>query len=592
MSNVLTRSEPLLELVSPTSGRASAPLSSKPVLPVELAPAYYLDDFIAVIDGVRARYGNMLTPEESSYLAKLDSLSRPAKQLFTRLVNRRGPFFRVEKIIYPEIADIDEALLELTAKALLEHCRSQSASVDVLTCFTHAELIAALGNNKPAGVGRKGELISWIGQWEGYDHWMQEFFESSRVIRVPKSDPWHFVRFLFFGELRENLSDFVTRALGRVVTETIEPTELRPLFTCRRQIEDAYRMANLYNEFRNIRATRTGMETLLWWQAQSIERHQLMAGQDWFDRLTDRLGRTLERDGENDEAATLYAACPVAPARERLARLLIKSGKPETATGLLREMLAAPCHAEEAYAARQIVAKLEKRSRRSEARHYELKSKTLYLDYPHGGVEASVLAHYREQGWQGVHSENWIWNATFGLLLWDIIYDPKHGVFHSPLQFAPSDLYDPLFYDRRRTCMEARLATLENPAIAFGFIQRHFHDKYGVNNPFVSWHENLLEVVEVLLNHVSSSGIASALRHIASNIRRHSSGLPDLFIWNEADYRFIEIKAENDHLSGHQYEWLRVLAAAGINVSLERVTRPVDEPDVSLPSHELSAAHV
>jgi hypothetical protein len=353
MSSVLARSEPLPELVSPNSGRASAPLSSKPMLPVELAPAYYLDDFIAVIEGVRARYGKMLTPEENSYLAKLDSLSRPAKQLFTRVVNRRGPFFRVEKIIYPEIANIDEALMELTAEALLEHCRGQSASVDVLTCFTHAELRAALGNNKPAGVGRKGELISWIGQWEGYHHWMQEFLESSRVIRVPKSDRWHFVRFLFFGELRENLSDFVTRALGRVVTETIEPMELRPLFTCRRQIEDAYRMANLYTEFRNIRAAQTGMETLLWWKAQAIKRHQLMAGQDWFDRLTDRLGRTLERECQNDEAAELYGACPVAPARERLARLLIKSGKPEMAAALLREILAAPSHAEEAYAARQ-----------------------------------------------------------------------------------------------------------------------------------------------------------------------------------------------------------------------------------------------
>ena len=67
--------------------------------------------------------------------------------------------------------------------------------------------------------------------------------------------------------------------------------------------------------------------------------------------------------------------------------------------------------------------------------HYfniRINTKIILLDYEDGEVEAAVLAHYRGQGWNCLHSENWLWNAAFGLLLWDIIYDPALGVFHSP----------------------------------------------------------------------------------------------------------------------------------------------------------------
>jgi hypothetical protein len=50
--------------------------------------------------------------------------------------------------------------------------------------------------------------------------------------------------------------------------------------------------------------------------------------------------------------------------------------------------------------------------------------------------------------------------------------------------------------------------------------------------------------------------------------------LPDLFLWTESKYRFVEVKAENDHLAPHQYEWLQVLTKAGIQVEVQRVLRP------------------
>ncbi len=264
----------------------------------------------------------------------------------------------------------------------------------------------------------------------------------------------------------------------------------------------------------------------------------------------------------------------MAPARERQARLLIKRGDRDAARAIIEAMQAAPCHAEEAYAGRQLLTRLEKTSRRSEARSYQGMSRHLVIDYPDGGVEGAVLAHYRSEGWQGTHSENWLWKSSFGLLLWDIIYDPSVGTFHSPLQFAPGDLHEPSFYERRKAAIEDRLLCLADPRAALALMERHFQAKQGIANPFVHWHDALLTILEIMVRRLPTEGFAAALRHLAQDVGRRSRGLPDLFLWTDQTYRFIEIKSENDQLSTHQYQWLQFLERAGIHVSLERIGRP------------------
>jgi len=505
--------------------------------------------------------------------------------LYARMVNRRGPCFRVARLVYPEIELLDLAIAELLAAGLLESCDAEKepASLDqVLDCFTHHELRAALhGQPLPKGV-RKGELLSWIAAWDGRSAWIAQTLASEPVVRIPNNDPWPFLRFLFFGELRNNLSDFVTRALGYLVTESFDAAHLAPHFASRAQANDAYRTAALYAEFRQIRAAVSAERALAWWVDRAVDRTALLAGHAWFDGVIDRLGRLLERENLAVEALKLYETSPVAPARERRARLLIKSGRGDEALTLLQVMRDHPCHAEEAYAARQLLARLERKTRRSEARGVELASGSLTLDYEDGEVEAEVLAHYCNQGWNGMHSENWLWNAAFGLLLWDIIYDPALGVFHSPLQLAPSDLNEPAFYTRRHQAIEARLGMLQDPDNALAIIRRNFEIKRGLANPFVSWHEDMPDVMDVLLRRLPPAGLAAALRHLARNVGRHCRGLPDLFLWTESEYRFVEVKAENDHLAPHQFEWLQVLIKAGIRVDLERVLRPPTKATIAV----------
>jgi hypothetical protein len=542
-----------------------------------LPPDYYLTHFRAVTQGVGERYGFVLNAAEHAHLATLDALPLPAAMLYARLVNRAGPCFRVARLAYWDIDNMAAAIDALCDAGLLEFCRAdltEPAPQALLTCFTQPELRAGLrGHPCPANF-TKPQRLAWLAGWPDLKTWLASFLADRPAIRLKPEDPWKFMRFLFFGELRPNLADFVTRDLGHIVTETIAPQSLRPLFASRAAADDGYKMACLYEIFRALRDTQPALATLAWWQDQAISRAALLAGHPWHDRLVEGLGRRLEREAEPQAALALYATSPAAPSRERRARLLLKFGDRQTARALLQEIESAPNDSAEAYAARQLLARLQTRARRTQARAYQQASRTLILDYQNGAVEAAVLAHYRAAGWHGVHAENWLFNACFGLLLWDIIFDPALGVFHSPLQFAPSDLLTPLFYANRRDAIETRLTLLQNPEAALALIKDHHDAKQGIANPFVGWHETLPSLIVTLIKHVPPASLVIALRHLAQNPGRHASGLPDLFIWNDAGYRFVEIKSENDTLSGHQYEWLIILTAAGINAELNRVQRP------------------
>ena len=538
--------------------------------------AYYLDHFRQVLEAVKQRSGFLLDPAEREHISRVEGLHAPSQMLYARLVNRKGPCFRLDRLSYPEIWSFEAAVADLLAQGLLVPCEANLAAAftpKLYGCFTLAELRASLAEHRRPGPVRKGELLAWLQTWDGGSEWLAGLLSRHPVMRLPERDPWPFLRFLFFGELRDNLSDFVIRELGYVVTEIVEPQKLRAQFETRQAAVDAYRMACLYAEFRALRDAQPAMETWHWWQAQAIDRSALTAGVTTFDRLVDRLGRRLERAGAVAESLTLYSTSPAAPARERRARLLLKGGRLDEAIGLLQAMATDGADGEEAYVARQLLARLTKTARRSEARQYQQSSPHILLEEVGQTVETATLGHYRRAGWHGVHSENWLWNAIFGLLLWDIIYDPDVGAFHSPLQLAPADLHDPGFYERRKARIEARLALLDDPVGSFAVMARHYTEKHGIANPFVSWHGDLLALIRIAVDRLPASGLSAVLRRFAQDIKRRSGGFPDLFLWTATEYRFVEVKSENDQLSAAQYQWLRFLDAAGIAVSLDRVRR-------------------
>ena len=85
---------------------------------IELPPRYYLDNFHCLCDTVQERYADLLTEAELALLENFRRLATPARCLYVRLISRVGPWFRTDRLHYPEIGDLSWAVRALQATAM------------------------------------------------------------------------------------------------------------------------------------------------------------------------------------------------------------------------------------------------------------------------------------------------------------------------------------------------------------------------------------------------------------------------------------------------------------------------------------------
>lgn len=458
-----------------------------------IAP-YYVTHFLRVLDGVERLYGQWLLAEEHAYLARVRNLPLKVLCLYVRLINRKGPYFRIARLTYEECAPVPKAVRQLQAKGLLAACSPESlpyARAKLLDCFTYPELRGLL---KQLGLPRTTTKLQLCEQEEIFPL----LLGGHEVVAIHPQDCWPFLAFLFFGELTDTLSGFVVQELGHIVTESQADMALVPQFPSRVAAQDAYRMACLHQQFREVREELPALELLAFWHSQGVVRAGL-APHAWkqHDRMVEKLGRALEREGHVQEALTVYQSAPVAPMRERQVKLLVREGRRAEALALCEAMLTLPCNSEEEYVAQEWLARLHATRKRSRARQVLHEAEVVHVAPGEASIEAAALAHYRVHGWHGAHTENTLWNALFGLLLWDIIYDPRYGSFHQPLQVAPADLYEPRFYNLRADAIEQRLALLRDTQACLALLQEQATVKQNIINPFLGWHEDPVPMLAV-----------------------------------------------------------------------------------------------
>ncbi|RYE41504.1 MAG: hypothetical protein EOP48_23925, partial [Sphingobacteriales bacterium] len=106
----------------------------------DLAADYYLTNFHFLLNWVEQRYRDLLSPDEQQFLGHFKQLKRSSQCLLVRLVSRKGPLFRRDKLQYAEIDSIEEAANELMQVGLLKsECRLDLKSIASL--LTKTELI-------------------------------------------------------------------------------------------------------------------------------------------------------------------------------------------------------------------------------------------------------------------------------------------------------------------------------------------------------------------------------------------------------------------------------------------------------------------
>ena len=532
---------------------------------------YYIGHFWHVIESLEERAGFLLGEDDAAFIACLRALPPSALCLYIRLAHRKGPFFRTDKIGYAEIEDLDSALNALLQAGLAGRCGDNSDPQHIFACFTCLELKTSLGEKRPKNMTRRADILRFIEDTKNAVATLRALMHQTLVISI-ETEKLCFLRFLFFGEHVDNLAGFVVRELGHVVYETIAVTNLTAAFASREEALSCYSMSAQLQTFRQMRETHPPAQIMAWWEDVKPARSALAdKAVPVFDGIIKRLGALMERHGESELALYAYSQSPAPPARERAARLLAKLGRKDDALALCRDCLAAPADDAEAYAMQQFYNRLSGQSRSSAARRLLKQAEPLLLALSDGPVEDSVLDHYRALGWQGVHCENMLWNAMFGLSFWDIIYDPSLCHFHHELQTAPSDLTTPQFYKNRQPLFEKRLQLFRDKQAVLDLVTACHTIKQGLSNPFVGWHDALIDLLHTLIDKVPLRIQADVLAHMAKDLKHRTTGFPDLFLWRDDAYCFVEVKSPNDQLQPHQYQWLRFFESVGLCARVQPV---------------------
>lgn len=550
-----------------------------------LTPRYYLDNFRYVLDFVKRLYGNLLTDVEWDFINRFEELSLDAQCLYVRFSNRKGLFFRTNKLQYTEITDLPAAMAELLRTGFIHSLSAHQASqgAEALSVFTKPELLNLLPlepeETKALGKEKKESVVRYALNELDFGEIVTSLTTHEAVVKMNFEAEGMIVKYLFFGHRGGSMTEFVVRDLGMVNFERYDESKLTARFRTRKEVEDKLLISLTNEEFFGLKEYESPADDIYnWFLNWNETRPELTEiAIPGYQKLVCRVGAYLERQKLPEQALSVYELSDRVPARERRVRLLFKNGAVEEALALCDEIAVSPLNAEERYFANDFREKImsageKKRTRKATTRFLlDADSVNIPAAYRHH-VEAGVMNYYLEQEYDAAFTENYPWRGLFGLVFWDIIYDANVSAIHHPLQRAPSDFYLPDFYLKRETLLKNRLTELATKEDWRRHTGRMFNAKYGITNVLVDWSDELLTLVQRMIELLDTEQLRLILLEMARNVREHTRGFPDLLIWNEqGEYEFVEVKSPTDHLGPQQLHWLEFFQTIGVHGKVIRV---------------------
>lgn len=536
--------------------------------PIILPPKYYLDYFQDLLHFLEKYYSDILGEPEQEFIEQFDTLSEDAKCLFLRFSNRKGPCFRVNKLDYEEIKDIPAATYELLEEGFI----SEELPEDYATfnLFLKKELIEAYPDElKPFKADPKPELIEHLMLKERS---IYEIARQEPVVMVEKQEQFEFLKLLYFGEYKVPMSEFVVRDVGHVKLEKLDENAFRPWCQSREEAAAFFEISQIKSTIRKAlklfpaSAIHDEIESIPWTHFQKFS-HSEKA----LSKITLELGQQLEREKEPELALHYYRLSTKSPSKERQVRILDALGYEDEAQTLAADMFENYANATEKIFAKDFLNRPNIRINRSMTARLQNSPSVDLQPQPGLRVEQLVIQHFQETGYDAVHAENFLWRNLFGLIYWEELFDQSQEGFHHPLQRASADLYQPEFFKKRQAAFEAKAQSLNTRKKILSKIESTHDQKYGIAGPMVYWHDNMLDYIRPLIEKLQPKQIKGVTWEMARNMKENATGFPDLFIWNDQEYFFYEIKSPNDHLSAQQLFWLDLMQQLKINADILRV---------------------
>ncbi|MFT5211610.1 MAG: hypothetical protein ACI9CE_003349 [Flavobacterium sp.] len=572
----------------------------------DLHTDYYLDNFNFLLDFVAARYDDILSPEELKYRQIFQAFSKDSQRLYVRLYSRKGSYFRLDKISYEEIENLNDASHELLASHFLSIPVDPDA-FSLLSLLTKQELIEIYGgvNKSSYRKIRRGALSNIL--LEQYT--VAEIVDHLpfKVIEPLGTDFVTVYKLLFFGNLHQDFTEFVLRDIGLTPFENYSLDSSGRYFEKRNLLERtlaSYELeASCYKvlEEGDLDSLKDFSHDYLLRPAllksdkeapdKTLGEHLLNNSENTtrlntrVNGIYNRVAREFERYNCESLALALYEKNDFPPSRERQARIHVKLNNVENALSICKKLyLHSDSEAETNFAdsfARRLMKKLKISNDWLPAVLGEtFQTEVLVLDEELDirrmeglGVEALVVANIEKTGHKAFYVENSLIPGLFGLYFWDIIFAPIKGVFFNPFQRGPVDLFTPEFLKARSNTIQQQMEAMLNDGFFHQTVRDIYDQKFGIANYFVNWSWLNQELLEISIERISLIDLHSMFTRLLKDLRQNCSGFPDLIYFpKEGGYRFSEVKGPGDKLQESQRRWFRYFDAHKIPAEIVNVS--------------------
>ena len=141
-----------------------------------------------------------------------------------RRYSRKGPLFRTDKLSYEDISDIAMAVAELIEKGFVD-CGTDCSTNDILALCPRVELLHLYEVNE----GISGSILIKVELFAALAECLEDLkgMQLQDQLTFSVIQPRHFnklrvYRLLFFGDLHQDMTDFVLHALGVTPFESYE----------------------------------------------------------------------------------------------------------------------------------------------------------------------------------------------------------------------------------------------------------------------------------------------------------------------------------------------------------------------------------
>lgn len=531
-------------------------------------PDYYRNNFQAVIDFIQAHHAPSLREADCQWIRQWTEAGLDAQRLLVRLLMRKGPWIRTDKLVYGEVPRVDDALDALVhlALATIDEPAPADRLLDLLTLGELPDLFPTTARRfRP----RKKE------QWmhallSGYpdDSLRGRISRQIHWVRLCGGETLARLQLLYFGSPVADLSAFVLRDLGFIRYEPL-PLDTLASGLLAPGVLDRYReLCNLEGWFPALDSIDGLAESLRQHLRQPVP---FRAADRRRSRLLNSLGLWHERRGETARALACYEDSQRHPARERRVRLLSRQKRQLEAESLLIEMATESwCVEEEIF--------VQRFGRRGMTDDTPASTRRLSGPPPPavpGAIEAHALAVLAAEGAFGFHLENVLPLMLTGLAYWEVVFAPVPGAFTHPFQSAPHDLWWDDFAAPRKELIQSAREALERHPDPAAHVLATRDAKEGVACDLVHW--RALDVADLarILAVMPATMLRALVNIVIDNPGRCRTGFPDLFVaWPDGRCEFIEVKGPNDQLQPQQRVWLKRLADHGIPARVLKFRRP------------------